>query len=89
MGAPSILNRIQLPKFDGGNPIHSSLLQLSLRIHAAAASEDLRVVASLEVEVDKAAARLWGITDDELGAIQKALGRSGESKWAEKEDGGD
>ena len=34
---------------------------------------DTDTVATLEAEIDEAVARLWGITDDELKAIQDAL----------------
>ncbi len=37
-------------------------------------------------QVDKAAAKLWGITDGELKAIQEALAETGKSKRAAKED---
>jgi len=34
---------------------------------------DTDTVVALEAEIDRDAARLWGITDDELKAIQDAL----------------
>ncbi len=36
-------------------------------------STAFRAVSALEAEIDKAAAKLWEITDDELKAIQGAL----------------
>jgi hypothetical protein len=43
-------------------------------------------VSALETEVDKAAAKLWGITDHELKAIQLALGETGKTRHALGED---
>jgi hypothetical protein len=37
-------------------------------------------IESLEAEIDKAAAKLWDITDNELKAIQEALAESGRGK---------
>ena len=39
----------------------------------AKATGDEGTVAALESEIDKSAAQLWGITDEELKAIQDAL----------------
>jgi hypothetical protein len=86
MGAPSILNRIQLSRFDSGDSLHISLSDLSSRCHAAASKDDLKLVASLEAEIDKAAATLWGITDNELKAVQEALAETDKSKRAGKEE---
>ena len=40
----------------------------------------------LKARINNAAVKLWGITDDELKAIQEALAESGKSRRATKED---
>jgi len=65
------------------------LSELSGSCHAAAAKGDLKEVAGLEAEIDKAAAKLWGITDDELTAIQDALAESSKCKRAAGQDNDD
>ena len=50
---------------------HGALSNLSRQCHSAANNEDQLV--ALEAEIDKAATKIWGITDAELKAIQKAL----------------
>jgi len=67
----NFLRRVGVPPFDDSR--HGLLAELSQQAHAAAANGDLDTVAALETEIDKAAAKLWGITDDELAAIQDAL----------------
>jgi len=80
-----LLESIAVPKFVGGNGNCRNLSDLSKQCHSAVAKDDSKALSSLRREIDKAAAKLWGITDDELGAIQEALAESGKSKRAEKE----
>jgi hypothetical protein len=87
--APHILKYIRLPLFAENDKVHRRLATVSEECHAAAANEDLKTVASLETEIDKAAAKLWGMTDDELKAIQDALAESGMSRRAPKDDNQD
>jgi len=49
------------------------LLSIELELCGAATQGDTDTVAALEAEIDRVAARLWGITADELKAIQDAL----------------
>jgi hypothetical protein len=76
----------KLPSYVPTNATHRTLVNLSKQCHAAAAKGDTKQVAALEAEIDKAAAKLWGITDDELKAIQEALAETGKSKRAVKEE---
>ncbi|RKX53778.1 MAG: hypothetical protein DRP50_05350, partial [Thermotoga sp.] len=71
--APHILERIAIPKFDSNDNLHLHIANLSERCHDAKARGNEEIVSMLEQEIDRAAAKLWGITDDELGAIQDAL----------------
>lgn len=68
-----VLEHVAVPKFDPSDPTHTALSDLSQRAHEAAAAGDAAGVAEIEREVDRLAAQLWGITDEELVAIQEAL----------------
>lgn len=77
--SPHILTNIRVPTFESSNPLHTSIAQLSQRAHALApaayagdeaARDQLQQV---EAEIDRAAARLWGLTDEELQEIQASL----------------
>jgi len=75
-----------LPSYSTSAASHRALARLSKACHAAAAKEDWKKVARLESKIDKTAAKLWGITKDELRAIQEALAETGKSKCAAAED---
>ena len=49
------------------------LAELSRQCHAAAKKNNKDKITELEAEIDEVAARIWGITNAELKAIQKAL----------------
>jgi hypothetical protein len=85
-GSAGILERVRVPIFNSKDKLHVELSSLSQACHKAAAKEDLKILQSLERKVDKAAAELWGITGDELMAIQEALAETGKSKRAAEED---
>jgi hypothetical protein len=70
---PHILQRVKIPRFDPANPTHLALADLSRQAHAATAAGDPARVREIEAEVDRLAARLWGLTDAELGEIQESL----------------
>ena len=80
-----VLEHIAIPQFIAGESIHIRLSNLSQDCHAAIAKGDTKEIAALEDKIDKAAAKLWGITDDELKAIQQALVETRSSKRAKKE----
>jgi hypothetical protein len=69
----NILEHIRIPRFDPKNPVHLRLAELSMRAHEAMASGLTERVAAIEAEIDRLAARLWGLTDEELKAIQVNL----------------
>jgi len=71
--SPHVLEFIFIPQYKEGGHLHEHLITLSEHCHSAAAKGDKETVSALEAEIDKAAAKLWGITDDELRAIQEAL----------------
>ena len=74
-----------MQKYDPAKPIHRTLAQTSEECHRAAAKGGGAEVLLLERKVDSAVAKLWGITDDELKAIQEALVETRSSKRAKNE----
>lgn len=84
--SPHIVDYINVKKWDSSDRTAVILSQLSKQCHTAAAGQDRKKIAALEAEIDKAAAKLWGIKDDELKAIQESLSETGKSKRATKED---
>ncbi|OQB37005.1 MAG: N-6 DNA Methylase [Candidatus Latescibacteria bacterium ADurb.Bin168] len=82
-----VLENVRVPRFDEKNADHAKVAELSCLCHAAAARGDADAVEALEAEIDTAAAKIWGITDDELRAIQDALTEMGLNRAdAEPED---
>lgn len=73
--SPHVLENVAIPTFDVANPLHQSLATLSQRAHRAAAKGDAgkAELHHAEEEIDRVAARLWGITGDELAEIRQAL----------------
>jgi hypothetical protein len=75
-GSPHILENICIRQFNSLDKNHQELSELSRRAHAICASnsptaED--VLREVEAAIDRAAARAWGLTDDELAALQTSL----------------
>jgi len=70
-GAPSILENIAIPKFESQVQLHNQLANLSRQAHSLAGKgED---IASVETEIDKATAKLWGISENEMRELKKSL----------------
>jgi len=67
-----VLEHVRVPLLDSADESHQRLSDLSQQCHAAA-KFDPDALSALEAEIDNLAAQLWGITDDELRAIQEAL----------------
>jgi len=72
-GDPHILEHIRIPRFDPQDVVHRRLAELSQVAHQAAGREDAAELARIEAEIDRQAARLWGLTEAELAEIQKSL----------------
>jgi len=68
-----VLDRIAVPKFSDHNELHMQLAKLSELAHKNAAKGDAEEVKRIEEEIDRCAAKLWGLTDAELEEIRKAL----------------
>jgi methylase of polypeptide subunit release factors len=70
---PHVLNNINIPNFSKSNRTHARLAELSEAAHKAAAKGATVEVKKIEEEVDKAVARLWGLSDDDLAEIKRSL----------------
>ena len=57
----------------GPNPTHHQLAALSQQAHEATAAGDAARVQEIEAEIDQLAAKLWGLTEEELREIQESL----------------
>jgi hypothetical protein len=68
-----ILENVSIPKFSPQKKSHLQLVQLSKQCRDAKTKGDTKNTSLLEQEIDKAAAQLWDITDNELKDIQDAL----------------
>ncbi|MEN3027625.1 MAG: SAM-dependent DNA methyltransferase, partial [Chlorobiota bacterium] len=63
---PHILDHIRIPRFDPSNSVHIRLAELSQEAHEAAKAGDEKRLQRIESEIDQTAAKLWGLTDEEL-----------------------
>jgi hypothetical protein len=70
---PHILEHIRIPRFDLTNPVHIRLAELSKEAHAAAAKGDAQGLRAIEAEIDQQAAQVWGLSAEELRAVQESL----------------
>ncbi len=67
--SPHVLEHIAIPRFSSTNELHCHLADLSYRCHTTI-NDDGQKIYDLEAEIDEIAAKLWGITSDELQAIR-------------------
>jgi len=70
---PNILQTLYIPQYDSANPTHCQLAALSQQAHEATAAGDAARVREIEAEIDRLAAELWGLTEEELREIQESL----------------
>ncbi|MFA0742102.1 MAG: hypothetical protein DFNUSKGM_002222, partial [Candidatus Fervidibacter sacchari] len=73
MGSMHILEHIRIPRFDPKNPVHVRLAELSEQAHKVAKIGDEKQLQKVETEIDLWAAKLWGLSDEELREIQESL----------------
>ena len=66
---------IGIPIFDPDNPLHTQMATLSQQAHqlTALGKEGEEQLRRVEEEIDRKAAELWGLTEDELKQIQTSL----------------
>lgn len=67
------MKHIVVPRFKKSDGDHIRLAELSHRCHGIAEPKDEDDLTEVEVKIDEMAARVWGITDAELKAIQETL----------------
>jgi hypothetical protein len=84
--APSDVSHLNISRFNPNASLHVKLSQLSSKCHKAAHEGDSKRVAELELQIDGAAAKLWGITTDESTAIQEALADLGKAEQPLEDD---
>lgn len=72
-----ILENVRVPAYDPADPTHRALAALSQEAHTATAAGDTARVAAIEAEIDGLAARLWGLSAEELRDIQESLAELG------------
>ena len=68
-----ILENVRVPCHDPANPGHCQLSILSQQAHEATAAGDPARVREIEAEIDRLAAELWGLSQQELEEIQRSL----------------
>jgi len=70
-GAPSIIKHIALPSYSPSNPLHKALSTLSKQAHQLAVQGKAyeKELHRVEQKIDRQAAKLWGLTDDELAQV--------------------
>jgi len=67
------ISHVNIPQFDSQNILHLHLAELSERAHEAAQKEDKEELRAIEDEIDKLAAQIWGLSDEEFEEIQQNL----------------
>ena len=70
---PNILEALRIPGFAPQAPLHLRLAELSRRAHGATAAGNTAQVEAIDAEIDRLAAQLWGLTEEELREIQRNL----------------
>jgi len=69
-----IYKRVAIPKFNARDGAHKALSQVSRKVHKMVASGDDTIdLTEVEDEIDRLAARLWGMSDAELKEVQASL----------------
>jgi hypothetical protein len=70
---PHIFQNVRIPRYDSENRTHRRLAELSRQAHAIASGQEAGILADVEREVDECAAEVWGLTLEELSAVQRSL----------------
>lgn len=74
MGSVHMLRYLHVPTFSSKKDVvHAKLAGLSAAAHKADADGDEAQLKSLEEEVDRWAAKLWGLSDEQLAEIKRSL----------------
>ncbi|WP_347244976.1 DNA methyltransferase [Thermogutta sp.] len=73
MGSMHILEHVRIPRYNPKDPVRRRLSELSQEAHEAAKAGDEKRLRKIEAEIDVQAAKLWGLSDEELREIQQSL----------------
>ena len=68
-----VLNYVPVPAYEETSELHRQIAALCQRGHAAVGKGDEKRVLACKAELDKSAAKLWGMTNAELKDIQDSL----------------
>jgi len=72
-----VLEYVAIPAYNPALDLHVQIAHLSTEAHMAAAKETASNSWDLQARLDELAARLWGLTPDELSAIHRNLAEIG------------
>ncbi|MBA7486329.1 hypothetical protein ES707_21887 [subsurface metagenome] len=75
-----VLRRVNIPRFSTNDRIHTEITNLSKECHAATARRDVGSLTELEMKLDRACGRLWGIQPLEIKSIRNCLQQIGVKK---------
>jgi hypothetical protein len=70
---PSILEQINIPRYETANKTHKRLAQLSKKTHELASKGIQEELAKVEDEIDNLVGQLYGLTDKESQEIKESL----------------
>lgn len=87
--APHVLETVAIGKFDPSNSKHTDLADLSEELHSAVSDGRTGEVAGLELKVDLLAGQLWGLDEQEVGTVRRALAEFAGSAPVVPEDDSD
>ena len=76
-GTPHILDNLLVPRYQAADATHRQFVVLSKRAHRATAAGAKVEVQNIEVEIDQLAGHMWGLSETELGDIQRSLAELG------------
>ena len=71
--SPHVLENVSVPLFKPTDSTHRMLQQLSQKAHGLTQRKDTAGVNELQDDIDRWAAKLWGLSDDELAEIRRSL----------------
>jgi len=66
---PHVFQNVRVPKYEAANPVHRRLAQLSRRAHEIVHEGELGELSKIEAEIDRGAAKVWGLSERELKEI--------------------
>jgi len=67
---PHVFQNVRIPKYENSDPAHRRLAQLARRAHEVAHEGEPGELSKIEVQIDQEAARVWGLSEQELRAMK-------------------